>query len=343
MSSAGATVPHMDAVRLDQPGDVAALVPQLVGFVPAESLVVVSLRPPRGRVGLTARVDLDAPPQRLIPPLAQALRVDGAAHCLLVVFTAAKGRRPHARLVAAATSGLGVPVREALLVRDGLWSSYTCRAACCPPGGSPVPQESPVAGLIAAERVLDGRVLLSSREELVASVQPELPLGMGPAAAAQAGARRDLQARLTADPSRTAAQELDRWRAALDAWTARPGRLDTDGVPALALGLHEVAIRDEVASWAVRRGPDLLGLLLAVSRLTAPPDDAPVCAVLGWTAYAGGDGALALVAVLRALETDPAYSMASLLLQAVDAAAPPAVIRTALRSTARELRSRRSA
>ena len=52
-----------------------------------------------------------------------------------------------------------------------------------------------------------------------------------------------------------------------------------------------------------------------------------MCTVLGWVAYACGQGALAAVAVDRALRVEPGYSMALLLEHAMDQMIPPEVVR----------------
>src|SRR3712207_3632926 len=52
---------HMSAAavaRLSSPGEILAVLPSLCGFRPQESLVLMSLRGQRQRLGLTARVDL---------------------------------------------------------------------------------------------------------------------------------------------------------------------------------------------------------------------------------------------------------------------------------------------
>ena len=45
-------------LRVTEPREMLSLVPYQLGFHPTESVVAVSLRPPRGRVGLLVRVDL---------------------------------------------------------------------------------------------------------------------------------------------------------------------------------------------------------------------------------------------------------------------------------------------
>ena len=50
--------------------EVLAYIATSLGFQPADSLVAVSVRPPRSRIGLVTRVDLDAAPES--PDHAQA-------------------------------------------------------------------------------------------------------------------------------------------------------------------------------------------------------------------------------------------------------------------------------
>ena len=53
---------------------------------------------------------------------------------------------------------------------------------------------------------------------------------------------------------------------------------------------------------------------------------APAC-LLAFTAWQSGDGALANVAIARALDVDPSYTMALLLLEAVSGGLPPSAAR----------------
>ena len=63
----------------------------------------------------------------------------------------------------------------------------------------------------------------------------------------------------------------------------------------------DVQARDAVATLILTREDELLSLLVQVARRVVPPDDAPVCTLVAWTAYARGEGALANVALDRAL------------------------------------------
>jgi Domain of unknown function (DUF4192) len=51
------------------------------------------------------------------------------------------------------------------------------------------------------------------------------------------------------------------------------------------------------------------------------------CSLPGFVAWQQGNGALANVALNRALADDPRYSMASLLRQVIDSGAPPSLAR----------------
>ncbi len=91
----------MDAttLRVREPRELLALLPYQLGFQPRSSAVAVALRPPRGRVGLVARVDLaDLADDDLGPQLARRLVThivgDGATRAVLVLYTDCDPRPP---------------------------------------------------------------------------------------------------------------------------------------------------------------------------------------------------------------------------------------------------------
>ncbi|QTE28353.1 DUF4192 domain-containing protein [Pengzhenrongella sicca] len=89
-------------IRVREPRELLALLPYELGFRPQESAVAVSLRAPRRRVGLVARVDLadlgdlDAGPQ-LARGLVSHLVADGARDAVLVLYTAEDPRHRFGR------------------------------------------------------------------------------------------------------------------------------------------------------------------------------------------------------------------------------------------------------
>lgn len=322
--------------HLSSPGDIVATIPSLCGFTPRDSIVVLSLRGPRKRLGLTIRLDLPEP--RAVEAagelLAERVAHDGGAAAVIAVF----GRGRDARLVRRVSAALeerGVEVTEALHVEDGRWSSYVCARSCCPAEGTPVP---PVPELVDAEQALHGRAVLSSREELVRSLAAPVLRQAEAAAQALEPAMTDWVERLGEDREGARAQLLHEARSALDL-VAEGGAIDVRAAARLAVALHDVQVRDEIATWSLKRSDALLALVEQVVRHTVPPFDAPACALLAWVSYARGDGSRANVALDRALDTDPAYSLALLLRQALDAAVAPREVRRILRSTKRALRA----
>lgn len=335
--------------RLTSSGEIAAAVPLLCGFRPRESIVAISLRHPRNRVGLTLRADLVASPALAEQVVRAVAQDDDGVSCVVVVHSDLPDEHPDgaglpwADLVTAVDLGLaerGVELAEALLVRDGRWSSYRCTRACCPPEGTPLPLDDPTVAQLTARAAFDGRVVLGSREELVASLAPVLPLGAGLAVRLQEQALEALAERVVAGQEAAVRAEVDRWRAALQAWEDQPGRLEPAAAAALAVGLTLVRARDEVATWSLDREDALLGLVQEVARGTAPPGDAPVCALLAWLSWARGDGASASIALDRALSSDPGHSLAGLVRTAVDNLVPPAGVREVTRGTRRDLAAR---
>jgi hypothetical protein len=342
------SVSSWPVVRLTSPGDIVAAVPSLCGFLPSESLVVLSLRGRRRRLGLTVRVDLPpadpsgspgppGPVLALLEVLAQRVHADGATTSALVVFAA--HRRPGlVQAYVEAAARCGTTVDEALHVADGRWTSYTCDGPCCPSDGSPVPGPPE---LLVAEGALDGRAVLASRAELVAALAaPAGPLGVSSTARLETAGQRWLAERQAVGERAARRSAVHRAAALLE--QVEQGRSPADDAAAeLAVALHDVAVRDEVATWALDRPDGLLSLAEQVARRTSPPWDAPVCTLLAWVAYARGDGARANVALDRALVTDPDHPLALLLRRALDSGVTPGEVRRTLASTRRTIRSGR--
>jgi hypothetical protein len=159
--------------------ELLALVPHRLGFRPRESVVAVSLRAPRGRVGLVVRVDLAslADPEEgpgLARRLVAYLGRDDAARCVLVVYTdvdprdaSGEAHRAAAHFRDAAELALDdVPV---WVVSSTGYLSLGCEDECCPPGGRPlIDLDSTQVG---AELVLAGSAVAASRAD-IARIRP---------------------------------------------------------------------------------------------------------------------------------------------------------------------------
>jgi hypothetical protein len=128
------------AVR--SPADLIAAVPYLLGFHPADSVVVIAMR--GRRVVFAARADLPPPgadPQPAARHLAEVIARQEAAAATVVGYGPASRVTPAVDAVGDALTGTGLLVLDALRVTDGRWWSYLCvEPGCCPPDGrSPSP------------------------------------------------------------------------------------------------------------------------------------------------------------------------------------------------------------
>lgn len=313
------------------PATALAAVPYLVGFTPSESIVLLALRPPRGRVVLTLRQDL--PPVGFDEAVAEVLTTHAAQRqatgALLVVYTEDPSARPRAELVAAVRRRLDerdVELRDVLLVRAGRWWSYVCDdTRCCPPEGKPV-ADAP-ADLVTS-MALEGRRPLPDRAALERSVAPVT----GPRRASAEEALTRVSAEL-------------RERASSGQWQRTVERFETclarcvDGEPISAddaariiLGMRDVRARDTILAMAGEDADDdslavLLRFLQELAPQALPPEDPPVLTALAWVAWAAGDGGLANVAVERALASDRDYSLAGLVRSGLDFGIPPSSVR----------------
>jgi hypothetical protein len=329
--------------RLRTPADLVAAVPLLCGYVPQESLVVLSLHGSGTTLGLTMRFDLGWSPDvaDAAAEVVARLRHDGARSAVVLVHSDqpdVAGERAWGDLVTAVEvecDAAGIAVPEALLVRDGRWWSYTCsQPTCCPAEGTPfaaVPSAS--VQLLQAQNALDGRAALETRQQVVRSVAPPVLLA---ARAADQRAERALEAwaeRRCRDGVEAArAADVRTVREAVDRVASAEG-LDPERATLVALAVQDVVVRDEVATWALTEPAALLSLLQQTAQQVVPPEDAAVCVLLAWVAYAHGDGGLANVALERGLRSDPDHSLGLLLRQALEGQLHPREVRRILERT----------
>jgi hypothetical protein len=326
--------------RLTSPAQLVAALPHWLGFQPAESLVVLCLHEPRGRLGLTMRYDLPARQHEpeLVAEVLVRVRHERATRVALVVLTEDPAPRVRGDLVDALVAGVApLPVTDGVLVRgDRFWSYLCTQERCCPAAGTPVRSGAMTRSvqLLAAETVLSGRPVLPSRRELEALLAP--PSFLASSAAAQrledAGTEHGCALfEQGLEPFRRRC--VDRWRAVLDRWSVPPARLDDQEAAELVVALDDVIVRDQVAAWSAGRSEPLQGLLQELCRRTPPPYDAPVCTLFAWVTYAAGAGAMTTIALDRALSCEPEYPLAVLLAEALQRQVPPAQIRKVMQSS----------
>ncbi|MDX5456885.1 DUF4192 domain-containing protein [Micromonospora tulbaghiae] len=163
------TEPARLSVR--SPADMVAAVPYLLGFHPADSVVVVAVR--GRRVVFAARGDLPAPgadPGPAARHLAQVVARQDADAATVVGYGPAAWVTGVVDAIGDALTATGVVVLDALRVTDGRWFSYLCvEPSCCPPEGTPYDL---AASQVSAAAVFAGQVALPDRAALAAQVSP---------------------------------------------------------------------------------------------------------------------------------------------------------------------------
>jgi hypothetical protein len=166
---------------------------------------------------------------------------------------------------------------------------------------------------------------LAGREDLAATITPEA----GPARDAMHQATASAQqwaAGLTSDPSTARTQVTTSGcqlaRAALAAHRDG-GRLSDADAARLSVLISDLRVRDE--AWALIDPADTGPHLALWTDMTrrAVTNVAACASLLAFAAWTAGNGALANIALDRALDADPGYSMAHLITEALQAGLPP--------------------
>ncbi|WP_454043629.1 DUF4192 domain-containing protein [Cellulosimicrobium sp. Marseille-Q8652] len=248
-------------IRARGPRELLAYVPYRLGYRPHESVVLVGLRGPRGRVGLVARVDIDDVadlehgPQVARTVLAH-LAADGASRAAVVVYTDAPLRAdgPTAARERAAVEHCRETVEDTFgptdvwVVTTTGWGCLDCDdPACCPPGGRPTSElESSEVG---AHMVLSGAGVADSREDAF-RIPPAAPDARRSAARASRRARAASTAPSTPGAVAWRQDGLAAWRRAVALVAGAPPGRSAELPPALVgrveAALDAVPVRDAV-------------------------------------------------------------------------------------------------
>lgn len=336
-------------VKLSRPPDIIAAMPVFVGFHPAESVVLMCLRGPRGRSGLTIRVDLPEPRyhRALAADLAARATRDNADAVIVVCYTdelddgSELPRHDLIDLMLEELERLGLGWGEVLLVRSGRWWSYLCTDECCPREGTPVlAQTSSEVVALEARSALEGRAILASREELEASIRGPVAARRAVLVAAHESAGNAFIDEVLADGADAALNRtLELARSVFDRYVAGEHGLTDEEAARILVGLEDRLARDALLTWALDDHlQELIVLLSHLARCALDDNAAPVCTALAAVAYQSGGGALAGIALDRALASDPDYELARLLDAALRNQVEPTEIRAMARRTREDLR-----
>ncbi|MFI5841103.1 DUF4192 domain-containing protein [Catenuloplanes sp. NPDC051500] len=318
-------------LRVSSPAHLVAVVPYLLGFHPRDSLVVVGRRD--HALVFAARQDLPLPEVPLAELDAYANRIAAVVarqsvdSVVLIGYTG--GQHSGAALVAAvgdALLELSIPVGEQLRVADGHFWCYLCTdEKCCPPAGRPYADEA------AEVRAVAGYPVHANRAAMVASIAPVTGAAREAMLRATAAADRRLDllcARTATGPGRLLGALRRAGSRAVGAAMARHrvgGTLDDDELAWLTVLLAH----DPVSEYALNQAQGLgweVVLWSDVLRRARPELAAVPAVLLAFTAWRIGQGALASVAVDRALATDPSLGIARLLDDVLTDGIPPSAL-----------------
>ena len=332
-SQPGRDVPR---IRVSSVTGFLAVIPHLLGFHPSRSMVVVGLDARRGRIVLAFRYDLPDPPDA-------ARSRDIAEHAVAVLrkrriktaIAAGYGEgtlvTPVAEQLRTGLRGAGIALRDLLRVQDGRYWSYVCTdPGCCPPEGVPFDTSAHPAG---AAMTAAGMPARPDRASLAGSVAPltgRAAESMGQATERAVQRAAGLMASSSPPGSWWLVVEAGREavRAAISIYRHGGRITDHDQLAWLTVTIADVRVRDD--AWArmePRHRADHQRLWTDVVRHACEPYVPAPASLLAFTAWQSGDGALANVAIERALAADPEYSMAHLIGQALDAGLPPSAAR----------------
>jgi hypothetical protein len=327
-------------VRIGSPDALLAIVPWLLEFEPSNSMVVVGTEAPRAQVRITLRYDLPDPPDARVAAAiashaANVLAAQGIDSASAVGYGPAHLVTPVADALLEIVPQVGVVLTELLRAENERYWSYLCaEPGCCPPEGVPFDvTDHPAAQTMAA--AASARVL-SSRAELaatVATVEGDIAEAMDRATrkaeeqvarliarAARSGRQASIRRLIATAGLRAVGEAIKRYR--------RGSTVGPETAAWLTVVLRDLRVRDD--AWA-RMLPEHrvahLRLWTDITRMARPGYVCAPAALLAFVAWQSGNGALANVAIDRALAEDPYYSMARLLREAVDSGAPPSLAR----------------
>ena len=305
--------------------DLLAVAPAVLGFHPEDSIVMltfggdrafharIDLPPPAADLA-TRRRDLDHLVASLLGP-ARRERVPAVA--LLFYSEDPRPADVAWRRLRREAGDCGIRVVEAVRVGRGRYHPLLDHDRRRRDVGVPF---DITAHPFVAESVLSGTVIHRSREALVAT--------LGPVRAAQDRVRAVVDRELRRGGVPELVLELlaaGTWVRALVERHVDAGTLPAEPeIARLTWTMQAVRVRD--AAWGLIRRADArahVELWLGVVRRTPEELVTAPAALLGWSAWMAGDGALAWSAVDRCREADPDYRLAGLIAHALEHALPP--------------------
>ena len=308
---AGAGDTPVSSVHVHGLADLIAAVPYVLTYQPHDAVVVMVFAGPR--LAVTAALPLPPDPRVTLAAhsfnrvLAGALTnrqdpgADGATRALVLGY----GPATIDPLLTGIAGELAVPVEDVVRVHAGRWWSLTCPdPTCCPPG-APVT----TADHLSLALTVAGGIPAPTRADRARDLHPTGPLPDQVTAA--------LAARTAAgDP----AEQYELLEAARAARVDGDAALSPDEAAGLLRAVSDVRVRDACILW---HDPAAVRLWLDLVRMAPPGWVAPAATLLALAAYRDGDSVLANLAIDRALDDDPRYPLAGMVLAIFGLGIPP--------------------
>lgn len=314
-------------VKARSPRDVLAAAAALLRFHPQDSIVALAMS--GRRVIGVARGDLPASSvdrahrTAIVDKITTPMVGAGADGLVLIGYGLAHPVTTFMDVAVGHIQATGTQLWDALRVTDGRYFSYRCYdVRCCPIEGVPFDLDT---SAVTAHVVMSGGVVERDRSVLVNSIAPESDQVMRAMRwMTRAAGRRVCD--LVATRGRAAAALLgaEVVATALTRYEGG-GRLADDEMAELLVHLVNPGVRD-VACAADVAGPWHEELWCDATRRAVAGLVAAPATLLAFTAWRRGNGALANIAVERALADDPGYTLAALILQVLNAGLPPSVL-----------------
>lgn len=335
-------------IRISGPSGLLAAVPNMLGFHPADSIVLMCMTGERNALGPVARVDLPRGRDRDLTSSLTGTALTHADRVAVICYPRRRRRPPILDDLAAELRHAGVGVLTTLVVHAGrVWERPE-------PGplrlsdSLPAPgHHHPTAQALAAANALTGRAVLADRDQLRESIA-------GPRGRRRRLAERAVTAviegRLTKlpddlehpTPGTGPAGRVGMKAPALVAplpprvnrlvdcaltQVSAGGVVDVGVAAELALACLEGPLRDGVLIRGVYElDRTWLAMLISCATWTTEELAPGICAVLATLAYRLGDGGLAQVSVDRCLVAEPENQLIHLLLATMAAGLPPDVL-----------------
>lgn len=308
-------------MNVQSPRQLLSALPHLIGFHPENSIVAVAMDD--DEILTIVRVDWNCDPVNLPESLLASLRQVGKPALVLVAYGSSEIALD--QLVDLVPQSREFDLLDALWVRARRWSSLMCDdPSCCPEQGNVLTDITPTD----LEFVLAGSAPFASREDLTSRLDSAV-LDEQQVIDRDEAVKTVLDAFVTengAQESKVPArskflEELMQLWSEESEWNWQAHAL-------LVTVVSDIQMRDgflrKMLDRCELRLPIRTSLMSAVS-LAHPDNIAPLATALAGCAWLDGNGAVATVALERALVADPSYSLARLLDRAISHNVPPSV------------------